>query len=76
VALTLDDLRGEVLGRATQRPCPVLHLLGEAEVCVRVRVRVRARVGVRVGVRVRVRVRVRVAPGANVEAVTDQARAS
>ena len=36
----------EVLGRAAQRPCPVLHLLREAEVCGggRVRVRVRGRV--------------------------------
>mmetsp|Transcript_5636 Transcript_5636/g.19155 ORF Transcript_5636/g.19155 Transcript_5636/m.19155 type:complete len:272 (-) Transcript_5636:356-1171(-) len=32
VPLAQDDLRGEVLRGAAQRPCPVLHLLGKAKV--------------------------------------------
>ena len=50
VTLTLDNLGGEILWCAAESPRPILHLLGEAKVCVRVRVRVRVRIQVRVRV--------------------------
>ena len=36
VALTLDNLGGQILWCAAESPRPILHLLGEAKVCVRI----------------------------------------
>ena len=36
VTLTLDNLGGEILWCAAESPRPILHLLGEAKVCVRI----------------------------------------
>ena len=60
VTLTLDNLGGEILWCAAESPRPILHLLGEAKVCVRVRVRVRVSVTLGLGLGLGFGVRVRV----------------